>query len=414
MISKPLATGVALVFFLLTGLYLGYQQGLVDGQMAIQKIRLKPTANSIELLGTEAELVEILQLNDPLERGRLLTTKFQTLGPDSLDEVLDAYDVVFFEIGDFEFEMLATWWTRFDPQAALDFTRTYWAASNNSVVQAVFRQWASTDPTAAHQALLWAGSNPEHPDPWINALVTGWDESGYPGLYDFVYSLGPGFHRQRALMQLAQRQIRRDGADAAIAWAESLPPGREQDVLKLNAFRRVAGALAQEDPEAATAFTLKHYSSPYGVGLPSWVGRRWSFYEPELTMAWLSTLPEGSNRDKGVEDTFIAWSRRDRESALDWASQQDLEAEWFQPALSHYARRLALTDINQGLELAGYVHHPEYRMMTVGKIVRTWLTRDPLEARKWLKNSDLTIKERAKILGQKVEVPDQGDQPPGP
>ena len=63
MISKPFATGVALVFFLFAGLYLGYQQGLEDGREAIRKIRLKPTANSIELLGTtEAELVEILQL----------------------------------------------------------------------------------------------------------------------------------------------------------------------------------------------------------------------------------------------------------------------------------------------------------------------------------------------------------------
>jgi hypothetical protein len=405
MISKPFGTGVAVIFFLLAGLYLGYQQGLEDGREAIRKIRLKPTANSIELLGTEAELVEILQLNDPLERGRLLATKLQTLGPDSVSEVLDAYDVVFFELGDFEFEMLATWWARFDPRAAFEFTRTYWEAAQNGITMAVIRQWASVDPPAAMKALMWAGSDPENPDPWINALVTGWDESGYPGVYDWVLAMGPGYGRQRALMQLVQRQIRRDGPDAAIAWAESLPTGKRNDVLKLNAFRRVAGALAQDNREAATAFTLKYYDSPYGRDLPSWVGRRWSFYEPELALEWLSTLPEGKNRDKGVEDTFLKWDQRDRESLMDWASQQDLEAEWFQPALSHYARRVSLTDINKGLELAGYVHHPQYRMMTVGKIVRNWLTYDPLEARKWLKNSDLTIQERARILGQVAPSP---------
>ncbi|MEE3329058.1 MAG: hypothetical protein VX252_17090, partial [Myxococcota bacterium] len=325
------------------------------------------------------------------------------LGPDSLQEVLDAYNTVYFELGDFEFEMLATWWARFDPQAAFDYTRTYWEANSYSVPQAVLRQWATQDPHAAMQATLMAGASPEVPDPFINAVITGWDESGHPGLYEFVYQLGPGFPRQRALMHLAQRQVRRNGVEATMDWAENLPSEGRNATLKLNAFRRVAAAAAQVDPQAATAFARKHYHSPYGGGVPSWVGRRWSFYEPEAAMLWLSTLPEGKNRDRGVADTYMAWLRRDRDTAMNWASQQNPEDDWFQPALSTYARQLSLSDRERALELAAYVDHPDYRLITIGRIVRSWLYEDRIAARRWLKNSDLSMADRARILSQELE-----------
>ncbi|MAI27758.1 MAG: hypothetical protein CMN75_17165 [Spirochaeta sp.] len=402
MINKPAATGLAILFFLFVGLYLGYQQGETDGREANQKIRLRPTANLEDLLGTQAELIEILTGNDPLERGQRLAEKLQQLGPESLQEVLDAYDAIFFELGDFEFEMLATWWARFDPQAAFDFTRTYWEANNYSVPQAVLRQWASMDPQAAMEAAILSG-NTEVPDPFLFSVITGWDESGHPGLYEFVYKLGPGAPRQRALMHLAQRQIRRNGIEATIAWAEGLPSeGTYNAALKLNAFRRVAAAAVMVDPEAATEFARKHFHSPYGVSVPSWVGRRWSFSEPEATMEWLSTLPEGTNRDKGVADAYLAWLRRDHDAAMDWASQQDPDADWFQPALSTYARQLSLSDRPRALELAAYVDHPDYRLITIGRILRTWLREDPLAARSWMKNSTLTIEERARVLNQTV------------
>lgn len=411
MINKPAATGLAVVFFLFAGLYLGYQQGEVHGREANQAIRLRPSTNVEELLGSEAELVEILMGNDPLERGRLLAEKLQQLGPDSLQDVLDAYDAVYFELGDFEFEMLATWWARFDPSAAFDFTRTYWEANNYSVPQAVLRQWATLDPQAAVDAALMAGASPEVPDPFINAVVTGWDESGHPGLYEFVYNLGSGFQRQRALMHLAQRQVRRNGVDATLAWAESLPSEGKNATLKLNAFRRAASAATQVDPESAAEFARKHYHSPYGKGVPSWVGRRWTGQDPEAAMVWLSTLPEGANRDKGVSDTYLAWLRGDREGAMEWASRQDPEADWFQPALSTYARQLSLTDRERALELAAYVDHPEYRLLTIGRIVRSWLYEDRVAARIWLKNSDLSLKDRARILSQNLESdPQQASQ----
>ena len=164
------------------------------------------------------------------------------------------------------------------------------------------------------------------------------------------------------------------------------------------------------DPKAATDFASKHYSSPYGLSVPSWVGRRWSFYEPEATMEWLSSLPEGKNRDHGVADTYVAWLRRDREAAMEWASQQDPEADWFQPALSNYARKLSLIDRPKALELAEYVDHPDYRLITIGRILRSWLKEDPVAARRWMKNSSLTKKERARVLSQ-VVAPDSEETP---
>ena len=399
MLTRPMATGIAILFCLLAGTYLGYQQGISDGRDQIIKIRLPSTPDEAALLGTRSELIEILVKNDPLERGALLAPKLQSLGPEALPQVLDAYNDVFFEIGDFEFEMLATWWARFDPQAALDYTRSYWAASNYSVPQAVIRQWASQDPRAAAFAAMSSGDL-ESSDPYIHSLVTGWDESGHPGLYEFIRNLGPGHPRQRALMQIAQRQVRRDGTESAIEWAEGLPgTGSKDATLKRNAFRRVASAVTEVDPEAGAAFSEKHFHSPFGQGVPERVGRRWVFYEPEATMDWLMTLPSGSNRDQAVEESYRSWSRRDAPSAMAWAAQKNLEEAWFQPALSVYARQVGQSDIQDGVALAIAVQNEDYRLLTIARVVRTWVRQDRVAALAWLKQSELSPQDQARILG---------------
>ncbi|MFP6639135.1 MAG: hypothetical protein VCC04_02735 [Myxococcota bacterium] len=397
--SRPIAIGIATLFCLIAGLYLGYHQGRLDGREEIINIRLKPLADDMALLGTGEEVLDILLENDPLERAGRLAPKLLSLGPESLPQVLDAYEAVFVEIGDIEFELLADWWARFDPRGALDHTRNRWELERPGFGRAVIRQWASREPIEAMQAT--AETDALSSSPYILSGVTGWDESGRPGLEEFIYGMGPGHQRQRALMQIIQRTARRDGPEAAIEWAEALPGRGRQTAItfKLNAIRRAGRAAAKLDPELAIAFTERHWDMPHAKGLASWVGTEFSRSDdPSTGLAWLSTLPAGVERDRAVEDAYRGWARKQPTASMAWAEQQPIEAEWFQPALSVFARQTARIDIDQGLALARQVDHPTLWLMTMGRIVREWIVVDRAAALAWLEQSDLDENVKKKIL----------------
>ncbi|MEE3328584.1 MAG: hypothetical protein VX252_14695 [Myxococcota bacterium] len=378
------------------------------GRQEIVDIRLRPgVEDGLEQPGVRMELIEILKESDPLERARLLAPKLQSLSPADLPQAVAAYQDVFFEIGDFEFQLLGSWWARFDPENAIVFGRDYWDAAGAPFGRAVIREWASTSPDEAMQYAI-INTNADDFFPYINSVITGWDESGQPGLYDAVRQMGSGHQRQRALMQIAERRTRRDGVDSVIEWVESMPRSSMRDAhMHGQALVRVARAVTNVDPQRAAALAEKYVLAPkpYPVHMAAAVSKKWIHQDPEASMAWVSTLPEGAGRDRAAEDGYRMWARKDSDASMAWAAQQPLEAEWFQPALSVYARQKARVDIDEGIELALAVHHPKYRLMTIGKVVREWIFREPELAVAWLEESDLDEADKKRILAlQEVQT----------
>ncbi len=327
---------------------------------------------------------EILSTDDPLMRASELGALLARLSPEALPGVRDAFRDASLDRGDTEVALLATWWARFDPEGARDWTTRDWTAAHLSVLCAVFRSWAASDPQRA-----WAEAQKMpmalQRELASDAVIMGWRETGLD-LEDFVAALPPGAIRQRAGDTLARRRVLALGARGALAWAEKLRGREFRDFMTT----RIAGTAAQVEPTVAGAWAAQRISGDFRTsGLARRVATRWVRSDPEAAMAWLATLPEGGDREDGVLESYRDWLMIRRSEAIAWIERQEL-VPWLEPAFSLYARGdLAHRDPEAALALAGRFTDQDRRNTTCTYIARGWLERDREAADAWLSRSKL-------------------------
>jgi len=372
----------------IVGLGVGYWVGTQgDSGPGLPPSRSKTTVpDDFAPPGVTGEVRQVLLEPDLLARTAALSSLLERLGPESLEQVREAYDSVFLDLGDTELVLFGGWWARFDPATAMVWTNRNWGTRNSiPVVRAVMRAWGRSDPRAALTATMRA-PNAMVKRRWTDSVLRGWDESVQDGALEWAETLGHGPDRQWALYVVTRRRVLRDGPEAALAWAEGLPD--DDELFKLNAFRRVAGAVANVDPQLATTFAERHLEGPYAKSLPTRVGMRWVERQPEAAMRWLSSLPAGTNRDDGVQDTYFQWLTNDRVAAREWLPGVEHDG-WLDPAVSIYAKSFAREDPVAALQWASGIHDPELRNPTMGVIARQWLVSDEASANAWLDQSGL-------------------------
>lgn len=332
-----------------------------------------------------AAVRKVLAIDDPLVRAAELGALLARLEPDALPAVREAFGDGPLDRGDTEVVLLATWWARFDPDGARDWTTRNWTAAHISVLAAILRTWAARDPKAA-----WVEAQrlrvPLQHEIASDAVIMGWRDADGAHLDEFVASLPEGEIQQRAAEAVARRQVIALGAQRALAWAEQLPDPKYKELMR----PRVAGAAAFADPSVAAAWAKpKITDSPRASGLARRVATRWVRSDPEPAMAWLKSLPDGGDREDGVLEGYRDWLGTRRSEAIAWIERQPLEP-WLEPAFALYARsELAFRDPKAALELAGRFSDQDRRDTTSTYIARGWLERDYAAADAWLKQSKL-------------------------
>ncbi|MDG2049326.1 MAG: hypothetical protein P8M78_04105 [Myxococcota bacterium] len=337
--------------------------------------------------GVAAQVREALLIEDLLVRQAAVAELLLSLGPESLGAVRQGYESVLIDLGDSELVLLGDWWARFDPRAALRWTDHNWPARfSTPVVGAALREWGRVDPTAA-MAAAQSAPNERMKLRWSEAVLRGWDEARLNGALEFAETLGHGPTRQWALYTVTRRKVLRDGPDAAIAWAESLPD--DDPRFKRHALMRVATATAAVQPEKATALVDRHIDGAYYEDLPRRVAKGWFDHDPDEAFTWLSSLPEGPERDDAVRETFRLWLSFSTPPSLAWVQAQP-SAPWVDPAHSVYAGYLAkTTSPEKGMEWTQRIVGEEERHVTQAQVARIWLSVDPERADAWLEKSDL-------------------------
>jgi hypothetical protein len=346
---------------------------------------------------------KILATDDPLVRASELGALLAQLEPAALPAVRDAFGDGPLDRGDTEVVLLATWWARFDPDGALDWTTRNWTAAHISVLAAILRTWAARDPKAA-----WAEAQrlhvPLQREIAADAVIVGWRDADGARLDEFVASLPAGPDQQRAAEAVARRQVIRLGAQRALAWVEGLTDPAYREVMR----PRVAGAAAFADPSIAAGWAAPQITaSPRTSGLARRVATRWVRSEPEAAMAWLKSLPDGGDREDGVLESYRDWLTVRRNEAVAWIQRQPVEP-WLEPAFALYARReLAFRDPKAALELAGRFSDADRRDTTSTYIARSWLERDYAAADAWLKQSKLP----AGVVQRSYMLPNRTLQP---
>ena len=255
-------------------------------------------AENRKFSGIEAEIRSALVESDMLIRIERLAGLLQQLGPEYAQQVLTIYETVWMELGQTELVLLADWWARFDPHAALLWAESDFRTAGTNVPLAVMRSWARNDHNAAMaRARMGREGVSGTRGPYESSAIEGWAESGKPGIMEYVQLLGHGLDRQRALRGITRRKVMRDGIPAAFEWADAI--SEKDRLFKLNVIRRVASNSALIDP-ALTAKLCSEYDNTYYIkSLPQRVAVHWAKKDPVATLAWLRTINDLDARDTG-------------------------------------------------------------------------------------------------------------------
>lgn len=349
---------------------------------------------------------EALAEEHRLERVAALAALFPRIPVGGLDALLAAYGEAPLIGGDVEFVPLAAWWTAFDPDAARRWTQVVWHARYRRVVEAVFREWGRTGPSAAI-ARVRELKGPLLRELSTAALFVGADEARLPTaeIGALLRLLPPGSDRQAAVRALVRRRLPGDDAERTLAWAEELTGS--DDAIRGDVVLGTVSALADRWPDLAAAWVMAQLGDVREI--PADIARalaeRWVRRDPDAAMGWLATLPPGSERDTSVKLVFRTWRLADAAAARAWIEPRVGSPEpWLEPALDIHVRVLSSENPALAIDQAGQLSREGIRDGAQAAILRYWLSRDPEAAAAWLQAAKLAP-EREAALRATASVP---------
>jgi hypothetical protein len=347
-----------------------------------------------------ATLTQILNDPDPFARARALGAVLPTLGPEAIPEVKKLLRDPAFERGAAEYELMVEWWARHEPADA-----TRWAADwspifyRQAALSATLPHWVAADLQASLVAVRgWMPYRPDLREAAPRALVMGWYEAGHPGLLEYIHDLGAGLDQQTALSTYLRVAIPKEGGDAVMRWAESVP--EEDKEFKLAVYRQVASILPLYDHAAAIRWCEAQCDGPYGLNLRQMLAMRWALKDGPAALVWLSGAPEGHEKNLGIRATFREWMRQDPDGILVWMDEQTRGGEppaWLEPVYPLYSMLLAERSPADAIPWAQRIEKDLEREITLVKIARKWRARDEAAAEAWLAASPLSEEARAEV-----------------
>ncbi len=361
-----------------------------------QPYRTKQASAGVVLQGDAAKIRAALLQDDLLVRTAELSGLLSTLGRDSLDEVMEAYDTVFLDLGETELVLLADWYARFDPRAAMRWSESEWRADHWLVAHQILRAWARTDPLAAlTRAEDGRGREKERHHSYTLAAIAGWEEGGKPGVIEYIQSQQVSTERQRMMLGFARRKVLRKGIDEAFRWVLSLPDNDR--LFKLNLMRRVASAAVRIDADATAKQVSSLEGGPYFASLPQRLAIPWARKDPLAAVEWLHSLAESDHRDDGVREAYRSWVAHDPDAAAEWVTGTPHE-RWRDDALALHARFIMVGRPEEGIGWAEKIFDEELRQATITLVTRAWVVQDQPAAEKYADESEWTEKRRARAF----------------
>ncbi|MEZ4331462.1 MAG: hypothetical protein R3F35_06895 [Myxococcota bacterium] len=337
----------------------------------------------------------LLEGPDLIERLARLAPVLASAAPSDLDALRTLVEA--FTPGPQEAELIlfADWWARHDPRSALTWAQRVERDTGLPISMGVFRAWARADPDAALAAAL-ATITARDPrlaqagtwqDPGVQAVIVGWDESGRPGLEQWIFETADPLERQGLMAHLARQRVAMRDAEAVWRWALDLPASIAKDMVP-----RVASAVASRDPETAVRLATPMIERRAFPDLPGRIATRWARRDPASALRWLSGLPEGNVRRDAVLETARTWLSTDRVGFMGaMRAQVETIPLWLEPALELYARALGREGRpEEGLATASRLHDEHRRDYATTVLLRSWGHDDPQAAERWMEAHDLS------------------------
>jgi len=372
-------------------------------------VESEATAAGETAIAAGETLADVVRDEDAYSRARRLGALLPTLGPEAVPEVKATFRDPTLDFGATELELLIRFWATHQPEDA-----SRWAVEKSppffriAAVLASVTLWAEADPQAVLIAAeQWAAQRRRDVQDAVQvALVRGWFAANPSELAQFIRDIGMGLGRQLALSTYVRAVIQKQGPDALVRWAESVPD--DDATYKTAVYRQVGSALPLFDHAAGIRWCEAHCDGPHGSNLRSIIARRWVQSDEAAAFAWLSSAPEGHEKNLALRAAFAVLRRTDRERALAWMATQTTgePAPWLRPIFPVYARLLAEDSPADAIEWAERIEGDEEREIVLIEVARAWREVDEVANEAWLLESSLSEEAR-----EKVRTPSQQRRP---
>ena len=346
----------------------------------------------------KARLMAIFENPDRLDRVEALVAELKAIGPENVGLLRELLQHRNIPLRHLERVLVIAAWAHHDPDGATAWAiRSEQGHSKEAAIADAVREWARRDPEAVireYDISLIAPNNPG----LLIGLIEGWFETGdVAALEAFVQDLGDSDSRQRAVTTLARLRVSRDGPEAAIRWAESIPPSEAR--FKTSAYRRVAHEIARTQPRLAADWCDRVCDSPYGDSVAELIVGEWAKEDGSAAMEWALSRPEGTDTQVAVRAAYRAFMIADMDAALAWierTTEAQRHDERLQGAVGMYVNKRSWEpgQADVAIEWAGYLKNEAERELALISIVRRWRDRDEAAAEAWLADSPLSEEAR--------------------
>ncbi len=396
-------------------LLLGMAAGLTTTTMSC----LESSAPTVSPDSVKAEMQRILTLEDRLtsigEFSAFLLGLPKT--PEYAQLVVGAYDRALVDRGDIELVLIVEWWVPFDAEGALEWSRETWVAEHPRISYAVMRSLARLDPQrAVDEFNLKSRSGADVFASTLQPAIVGWQESGKPGLIDFIQSLPSAKLQQKALGTYTRLQVLKLGPERAMAWADEITE-QESETFRRLVLQRVAATLTELEPAVAAVWVEKLIRDGESETILRRVARRWSATDPVAALTWLDRFERSDHQQQAVAQAFSRWLNRAPEEAETWLrSQGEAVGTSLAPATHHLIKSRAdwstrhpedEIDWQDYLELALEIEDPGKRWGAVTRLGRVWISREQDAAIAWINQHEIPEGYRAKLF---AAIPQKANQ----
>jgi hypothetical protein len=348
-----------------------------------------------------AGVLAALEHEDPAQGVVALAQWLTVLDRTNVSGAVEAFEEVLFRVEEPEVRLLADRWTRIDPEAAFAHLRGWPIARRKWALSTVFRVWGERDPSAARAAIrTLARSEPEQVRVAAQSnLVHGWTRSGDPGVWTYLASFVDVPNLANRLTTQALFIVsRNEGTDAVVERVESAL--QEGDALAPILFRAAIVQVAGNDGPRAAAWVDAHADRSYADGAAVKVATGWMQNDADATFGWLETRPAEERRD-AIQAGFARWLERDRDAAIAWLEAVE-RGPMHDAAIAEVFNALVL-EPELAIRWAERLQNSDERRRRLVSIGQRWMKLDPEASQKWLRTSELSSDDRARVRQSAVQ-----------
>jgi hypothetical protein len=336
--------------------------------------------------GSVSALRQSLDQSSPVDRSFGLSRAFTQLNAESFEEAIAVVEADPARWSEQDHRLLMAAWTRFDDLGPVDWALSQRGMTRSRAAGAVIETLAFRDPLSA-RSVVDSLEDADLADKLHDKMILGWARSDFrDDLSALIAAMPPGIRRQKAAAILAI-EIRKDGAEALIQWAEDIPDDARANFKEI-VFDKAANSLALADPAHASRWIRTHLGRSYAARAAGVITQRWLEQDPVAALDWALTLPASANRDETVASGFASWLERNPVDAEAWVLSST-PAPAVDPAVRVLVRRDYLPKPASALDWAHRIDDPGIRQRVLAAVGRSWFARDPEAVKSWLPESGL-------------------------